>query len=105
MASSITPTPPMPADWTPYGACTRGSTVPPKGATRRESGGDATTNTRRVERSHGRSCAIASVEKQVFRAGVLWRLGAALRRQRGGNNRLVRVHVGDGRDGDAGRLD
>jgi predicted metal-binding membrane protein len=33
------------------------------------------------------------------------RLRAALRRQRGGDDRLVRVHVGDGRDADARRLD
>jgi hypothetical protein len=33
------------------------------------------------------------------------RLGAALRRQRGADDRLVRVHVGDGRDADARRLD
>ena len=36
---------------------------------------------------------------------LLRRLGAALRRQRGGDDRLVRVHVGDGRDADARRLD
>jgi Bacterial protein of unknown function (DUF899) len=36
---------------------------------------------------------------------LLRRLGAALRRQRGGNHRLVRVHVGDGRDADVRRLD
>ena len=45
----------------------------------------------------------------VFRASlpasVFWRLGAALRGQRGGNDRLVRVHVGDGRDANARRLD
>jgi hypothetical protein len=40
-----------------------------------------------------------------FGASLLRRLGAALRRQRGGNDRLVRVHVGDGRDADARRLD
>ena len=38
-------------------------------------------------------------------AGLLRRLGAALRRQRGGDDRLVHVHVGDGRDADARRLD
>ena len=36
---------------------------------------------------------------------LLRRLGAALRRQRGGDDRLVRVHVGDGRDADVRRLD
>src|SRR5262249_20351941 len=40
-----------------------------------------------------------------FRASLLRRLGAALRRQHGGNDRLVRVHVGNGRDADAPRLD
>ena len=36
---------------------------------------------------------------------LLRRLGAALRRQRGGDDRLVRVHVRDGRDADVRRLD
>src|SRR2546430_12612863 len=40
-----------------------------------------------------------------FPANVFWRLSAALRYQRSGNDRLVRVHVGDGRDADARRLD
>src|SRR2546425_5636182 len=40
-----------------------------------------------------------------FPANVFWRLSAALRCQRSGNDRLVRVHVGDGRDADARRLD
>jgi hypothetical protein len=40
-----------------------------------------------------------------FPASVFWRLGAALRRQRGGDDRLVRVDVGNGRDADARRLD
>src|ERR1700730_12628530 len=40
-----------------------------------------------------------------FPASVLWRLSAALRCQRGNHDRLVRVHVGDGRDADARRLD
>src|SRR5438445_13548916 len=45
----------------------------------------------------------------VFRwslpASLFWRLSAALRCQRGRNDRLVRVHVGDGRDADVRRLD
>ena len=46
--------PPTREDWTPFGACTRGSTVPPKGgpqrdATRRASGRAATTNTPATE--------------------------------------------------------
>src|SRR2546429_3444910 len=40
----------MRADWTPSGACTSGSTAPPRGATRRASGGAATTNTPSAER-------------------------------------------------------
>src|SRR2546425_9369674 len=45
MASSTTPIPPMRADWTASGACTNGSTAPPRGAMRRASGGAATTST------------------------------------------------------------
>src|SRR5512145_2160842 len=91
MASSTTPIPPMRADWTLSGACTRGSTARPGGATRRASGGAATTSTTSAEPSRGASLPL--------------RLGAALRRQRGGDDRMVRIHVGDGRDGDARRLD
>src|ERR1700731_3656349 len=36
--------------WTASGACTSGSTAPPRGATRRASGGAATTSTARLER-------------------------------------------------------
>src|SRR6266487_3278837 len=36
----------MRADWTASGACTNGSTAPPKGATRPASGGAATMSTR-----------------------------------------------------------
>src|SRR6187399_945939 len=46
MASSTTPTPPIPVAWTPSGACTSGSIELPKGATSRASGGAATTSTR-----------------------------------------------------------
>src|SRR5258707_298392 len=45
MASSTTPIPPMRADWMASGVCTSGSTAPPCGATRQESGGSATTST------------------------------------------------------------
>src|SRR5438093_11559080 len=38
------------AEWTASGACTNGSTAPPRGATRRASGGAATTSTTGVER-------------------------------------------------------
>src|SRR5438270_11015831 len=89
MESSTTPIPPMRVDWTACGACTSGSTAHPRGATRRASGGAATTNTRRPER----------------RRGVSRLLGAALRCERDRHHRLVRVHVGDGRDADARRLD
>src|SRR5260370_270395 len=44
----------MRADWTASGACTNGSTVPPRGATRRASGGDTTTCTTSAEPSRGR---------------------------------------------------
>src|SRR5512132_4192008 len=43
--------------------------------------------------------------RAIFPASLLRRLGAALRRQRGGDDRLVRVHVGDGQDADDWRLD
>ncbi len=47
-ASSTTPIPPIRADWTASGACTSGSTAPPRDETRRERapGGAATTSTR-----------------------------------------------------------
>src|SRR5258708_9215312 len=91
----------MRADWTVSGACTSGSTAPRRGATRRASGGCATTSTTSAEprdlTTHGYGAS--------FPASLLRRLGAALRRQRGGDDRLVRVHVGDGGDADARRLD
>src|SRR5437660_8238155 len=40
----------MRAAWTASGACTSGSTAHPRGATRRASGGAATTSTTRAER-------------------------------------------------------
>src|SRR5712692_3904417 len=102
----------MRADWTASGACTSGSTAPPKGATRRASGGSATTSTPSAEPSHGcrwRNRGTGNLTTHGFRASfaasLLRRLSAALRRQRGADDRLVRVHVGDGRDADARRLD
>src|ERR1700732_121301 len=102
----------MRADWTASGACTSGSTAPPWGATRRGSGGSATTSTTSAEPSRGcrwRNRGTGDLTthgfRASFRASLLRRLGAALRRQRGGDDRLVRVHVGDGRDADARRLD
>src|SRR6185436_15043505 len=98
----------MRADWTASGACTSGSTAPTRGATRRASGGAATTSTTSAERRRGCRGATAETEDLTthgFRAStpvsLLRRLGAALRRQRGGDDRLVRVHVSDGRDADA----
>jgi predicted dithiol-disulfide oxidoreductase (DUF899 family) len=52
-ATSTTAIPPMRADWTASGACTSGSTAPPRGATRRASGGAATTSTTSAERRRG----------------------------------------------------
>src|SRR5947207_775085 len=100
----------MRADWTASGACISGSTAPPRDATRRAPGGAATTSTTRAERSRVRGGATAGLEisKTALRASISARLprrlGAALRRQRGADNRLVRIHVGDGRDADARRL-
>src|SRR5258708_38243064 len=102
----------MRAGWTASGACTSGSTAPPGGATRRASGGSVTTSTPSAEPSRGcrwRNRGTGDLTTHGYRASfprsLLRRLGAALRRQRGGDDRLVRVHVGDGRDGDARRLD
>src|SRR5712691_312682 len=102
----------MRADWTASGACTSGSTALPRDATRRASGGAAPTSTRSAERRRGPRSATAETGdlathdfRTSFPASLLRRLGTALRRRRGGDDRLVRVHVGDGRDGDARRLD
>src|SRR2546427_440094 len=102
----------MRADWTASGACTSGSTAHPGGATRRASGGAATTSTTSAEPSRGcrgANCGTGDLTTHGFRAsfpsGGFGRLSAALRCQRGGNDRLVRVHVGDGRDADVRRLD
>jgi predicted dithiol-disulfide oxidoreductase (DUF899 family)/predicted metal-binding membrane protein len=54
--------PPMRADWTASGACSSGSTAHPRGATRRASGGAATTSTTRAERSRGCRGATAGLE-------------------------------------------
>src|SRR5258706_9674335 len=113
MASSTTPIPPMRADWMASGVCTSGSTAPPWGATRQASGGSATTSTASAEPSRGCRCRNRGREggltthgfRASFPASLLCRLGAALRRQCGGDDRLVRVYVGDGRDAEARRLD
>src|SRR5262245_46265193 len=105
----------MRADWTVSGVCTSGSTAPPgdatsRASTRRAPGGAATTSTRSAERRRGcRAATCARAIPHVFRASfparLLRRLGAALRRQRDADDPLVRVHVGDGGDADARRLD
>src|ERR1700732_130173 len=102
----------MRADWTASGACTSGSTVLPRGATKRMSGGFATTSTPSAEQcrgyrganAEGRDLAMHGIRASL-RARLPGYLGAALRGQRGGDDRLVRVDVGDGRDADARRLD
>src|SRR6266852_2055534 len=102
----------MRADWTESGACISGSTAPPGGATRRASGGAAATSTTSAEPSRGcrwRNRGTGDLTTHGFRASfpasLLRRLGAALRRQRGDDDRPVRVYAGDGRDADARRLD
>src|SRR5438309_159591 len=85
----------MRAGWTAYGACTNGSTAPPRDATRRASGGVATMSTTSAEPSRGRR----------FRSGILGRLGTHLCRQCDADDRLVRVDAGYGRDADARKLD
>src|SRR2546429_10009097 len=106
----------MRADWTGSGGCTSGATAPPRGATRRVSGGAATTSTRSAERRGGgrwRKRGTGDLATLGFRASLpaslpaslLRRLGAALRRQRGGGDPLERVHVGDRQDGHARRLE
>src|SRR5713101_143849 len=102
----------MRADWTASGACTNGSTAPPRGATRRAPGGAATTSTTSAEPSRGcRWCNQGTGDltthgfRASFPASLLRRLSAALRCQCGGNERLVYVHVVDGRDADAWGLD
>src|SRR5207247_10917603 len=58
----------MRAVWTACGACTSGSTAPPKGATRPASGGVATTSTPRNERH-------ADVRMVGRRRVVPWQVG------------------------------
>src|SRR5881409_746988 len=52
----------MRADWTASGACTSGSTAPPRGATRRAPGSAAMTSTTSAERSRGCRRATAGLE-------------------------------------------
>src|SRR5712691_2965058 len=83
----------MRAAWTASGACTSGSTAPPGDATRRASGGAATTSTTSAERCRGcrwRNCGTGDLTTHGFRANF----GASLLRR-----------LGAGRDADARRLD
>src|SRR5262245_10171004 len=80
----------MHVDWTASGACTSGWTAHLRGATRRACGGAGTMSTASGEGNDAR---------------VLRRLDIALRRERGVDDALVRVHVRDGKDADARRLD
>src|SRR5688572_4945377 len=101
----------MPVGWTIFGACTSGSIAHPRDATRRASGGATTTSTTSTEpnRGHRRRNQGTGGSRHGFRArfpaSLLRRVGVALRRQRDGDDRVVRVHVDDGRNGDARRLD
>src|SRR5665213_1132406 len=110
-ALSTTAIRPMRAEWTASGACTSGWTAPPRVATRRASGGAATTSTASAEAS--RECrwpngGTGDLATHGFRAsvpaGLFRRLGTALRLQRGSDDPLLH-HVGDGRDADARWLD
>src|SRR5262245_36414419 len=97
-ASSTTPIPPMRAGWTASGACTSGSTALPWAATKRVSGGAATTSTASDERDRARrSCHRRGADLRVrvrasARPRVLRRLGAAPGCQRGADGVLVRIH-------------
>jgi membrane protein YqaA with SNARE-associated domain len=67
--------------------------------------GDVNTGHRFPYRLPARLCGTHIVMVSERASQLLRRLGAALRRQRSGNDRLVHIHVGDGRDADARRLD
>src|ERR1044071_4639097 len=98
MGLSTTPILRMRADWTASGTCISGSTALPRGATRRVSGGAVTTSTTSDEPDHERTEHKRTRDGGAhgLRASVFRGLGAALRRQRGGDDRLVCVHVVDG---------
>src|SRR6266478_600328 len=55
----------MRVDWTASGACTSGSTAPPRGATRRAPGSAATTSTTSAERRRG--CRRATAGQEISR--------------------------------------
>ena len=62
---------------------------------------DTTSLANNLKRAISRIIDDSMVSERTFHRAFF----AALRCQRGGNDRLVRVHVGDGRDADARRLD
>src|SRR6266498_4181459 len=68
MASSTTPIPPMRADWTACGACTSGSTAPPRDVTRTASGFAATTNT--IASPNRKTLRKTAVLERPFRANA-----------------------------------
>src|SRR3989442_294983 len=73
----------MRAEWTASGACSSGSTAPPRGATRRAAGGAAPTRTTKAERRRG--CRGVTAELEISRRmaserHLLTRLGVAGRR-------------------------
>src|SRR5215469_12908520 len=98
----------MREDWTMFGACTRGSIVPPGGVTRPASGGAETTSTESDEQQGRWQQAVEGDEHDVrenFTTRILRHLSAALSRERSAYNCLVWLHVIDGRDAHARRLD
>src|SRR5438552_17570369 len=111
MASSTTAIPPMPEGWTACGACTSGSIAHPRGATSRVFGGATTTRTRNERRrgcrghEPGAGDLTTRDDRANFPPNVLRSLGAAVRRDHGGHERLVHLHVGDESDANARRLD
>src|SRR5579871_329314 len=102
----------MRVDWTVSGACTSGWIGPPRDAMSTASGGAATMSTATAERgsrlgghasrtqvTHGFEASFSF--RASLRSGLLWCLGAVLRAQRSGHDRLVQLDVGDGRNGNA----
>ena len=106
-SSPLSPIPPMCVDWTGLWGIYQWLDRAPQGATRRSSGGAATTSRLRAEPSRG--CRWRNRDESShdasFPSELLRRLGAALSRERGGDDLLERLHLGYGRDADARRLD
>src|SRR5215472_11352922 len=101
----------MPAEWTVSGGCTTGSTALLEGGTRLAFGGAATTSTASDQRRSAPSDAFGRKEitthdfRTNFTAGLLRHFSIALCRKRRDDDRLVWLHVSNGRDDDARRLD